>query len=141
MTSYDANTQAGLRSGDIQDRHVEETGSLISSDKVKGTSVYNSAGDNLGSIHDLMIDKRGGRVAYAVMSFGGFLGIGEKYHPLPWHVLTYDEDKGGYNIDLSSDQLRGAPSYSRDELSGFGDRADDERVDTYYGGLGYPPLV
>ncbi len=141
MTSYDANTQAGMRSGDIQDQHVEETGSLISSDKVKGTSVYNSAGDNLGSIHDLMIDKRGGRVAYAVMSFGGFLGIGEKYHPLPWHVLTYDEDKGGYNIDLTSDQLRGAPSYSRHELSGFRAGDDDERVDTYYGGLGYPPLV
>ena len=140
MTTYDANTQAGLRSGAILDEHVHETGSLISAEKVRGTTVYNAADDNLGSIHDLMIDKRSGRVAYAVMSFGGFLGIGEKYHPLPWNVLTYDEDKGGYNIDLTSDQLRGAPSYSRDELTSFGG-AKDDRVDTYYGGLGYPPLI
>ena len=137
MTSYDTNTAAGFRSGDIQDEQVDETVALISAEKVRGTTVYNSSGDNLGSIHDLMIDKRGGRVAFAVMSFGGFLGIGEKYHPLPWRVLTYDEDKGGYNIDLTADQLRGAPSYERDELSRF----DDDRVDTYYGGLGYPPLV
>jgi hypothetical protein len=137
MTSYDTNTAAGLRTGEILDEHIHETGSLIAAEKVRGTKVYNSAGDDLGSIHDLMIDKRGGRVAYAVMSFGGFLGIGEKFHPLPWHVLTYDEGKGGYNIDLTSDQLRSAPHYSRDELSGF----DDDKVDTYYGGLGYPPLV
>ena len=141
MTTYDAKTEAGLHSGNISDEHIRETGQLISADKVTGTTVYNSAGDNLGSIHDLMIDKRGGRVAYAVMSFGGFLGIGEKYHPLPWHVLTYDEDKGGYNIDLTTDQLRGAPAYSREELLRFGAGTSDHNVDNYYGGLGYPPLV
>jgi sporulation protein YlmC with PRC-barrel domain len=141
MTTYDAKTEAAMHSGNITDENIRETGQLISSEKVTGTTVYNSAGDNLGSIHDLMIDKRGGRVAYAVMSFGGFLGIGEKYHPLPWHVLTYDENKGGYNIDLTADQLRGAPAYSYDELSGFGGRTADEKVDTYYGGLGYPPLI
>lgn len=131
----------GMGSGEVQDEHVRETGQLISADKVTGTSVYNAAGDDLGTIHDLMIDKRSGRVAYAVMSFGGFLGMGEKYHPLPWNVLTYDEDKGGYNIDLTSEQLRSAPAYSRDEISRFGTSSADERVDTYYGGLGYPPLV
>ena len=140
MTSYD-NTAGGLRSGQIQDEHIHETAELIAAEKVTGTTVYNSAGDNLGTIHDLMIDKRAGRVAYAVMSFGGFLGIGEKYHPLPWNVLTYDESKGGYNIDLTSDQLRSAPSYSRDEMLRFGSSTSDDRVDTYYGGLGYPPLV
>jgi sporulation protein YlmC with PRC-barrel domain len=136
--TYDPALGAGLSAAEIQDEHIHETGELIAAEKVRGTSVYNSAGDDLGSIHDLMIDKRSGRVAYAVMSFGGFLGIGEKYHPLPWHVLTYDEDKGGYNIDLTSDQLRDAPSYSADELSRFGVRTADDRVDTYYGGLGYP---
>jgi sporulation protein YlmC with PRC-barrel domain len=140
MTTYGTTgtTTDALRDGQIQDEHVHETPQLIAAEKVRGTSVYNSAGDNLGSIHDLMIDKRAGRVAYAVMSFGGFLGIGEKYHPLPWNTLTYDESKGGYNIDLTSDQLRLAPSYSRDELSRFG---SDDKVDTYYGGLGYPPLI
>jgi hypothetical protein len=88
-----------------------------------------------------MIDKHSGRVAYAVMSFGGFLGIGEKYTPLPWAVLTYDADKGGYNIDLTTDQLRNAPSYSTDELSRFGGPVEDTRVSDYYGGLGYPPTI
>jgi sporulation protein YlmC with PRC-barrel domain len=141
MTYSDPSLNAGLATGAIQDEHIHETGELIAAEKVRGTAVYNSAGDSLGSIHDLMIDKRSGRVAYAVMSFGGFLGIGEKYHPLPWNVLTYDEGKGGYNIDLTSDQLRDAPSYSMDELSRFGARTADDKVDSYYGGLGYPPLV
>jgi hypothetical protein len=140
--TYDSGIDPKARgTSGIQDEHIEETGTLISAGKVKGTSVYNSADDDLGSIHDLMIDKRSGRVAYAVMSFGGFLGIGEKYHPLPWNVLTYDADKGGYNIDLSAEQLRSAPSYSSDELGRFGDREENERVSTYYGGLGYPPLI
>ena len=140
--TYDSGIDPKARgTSGIQDEHVEETGALISAGKVKGTTVYNASGDDLGSIHDLMIDKRSGRVVYAVMSFGGFLGIGEKYHPLPWSVLTYDEDKGGYNIDLSVEQLRGAPSYFSDELRTFGDRAENARVSTYYGGLGYPPLI
>ena len=63
--------------------HQTETTTLIAADKVAGTTVYNAAGDTLGEIHDVMIDKASGKVAYAVMSFGGFLGIGEEYHPLP----------------------------------------------------------
>jgi sporulation protein YlmC with PRC-barrel domain len=141
MSAYDTTTGRTSLDAQVQDEHVEETGTLISADKVKGTSVYNGAGDNLGSIHDVMIDKRSGHVAYAVLSFGGFLGIGEKYHPLPWNVLSYDEDKGGYNIDLSADQLRAAPSYSGDELTRFGGSADEDRVATYYGGIGGAPMI
>src|SRR4051794_36640331 len=74
--------------------HREETTTLISAEKVSGTDVYNTAGDSLGEVHDVMIDKVSGRVTYAVMSFGGFLGIGQKYHPLPWSSLVYDTDKG-----------------------------------------------
>ena len=69
---------------------TDETNRLISSDKVEGTPVYNPKGERLGKVHHLMIDKYTGQVAYAVMSFGGFLGIGEKYHPLPWKMLNYD---------------------------------------------------
>jgi hypothetical protein len=94
---------------------IDETNRLISSDKVEGTSVYNRAGENLGSIHTVMIDKLSGQVEYAVMSFGGFLGIGERYHPLPWKALTYDTRLGGYVVDISREQLEGAPSYTRDE--------------------------
>ncbi|MBA3520628.1 MAG: PRC-barrel domain-containing protein, partial [Rhizobiales bacterium] len=84
---------------------TNETGSLIAASKVEGTNVYNRQGESLGSIYDVMIDKRSGQVAYAVMSFGGFLGMGESYHPLPWKVLTYDESQGGYVVDLDKERL------------------------------------
>ena len=71
------------------------SGTLIAAEKVNGTNVYNPAGDKLGNVEDIMIDKVSGKAIYAVMSFGGFLGIGEKQHPLPWSALTYDETKGG----------------------------------------------
>ena len=72
-------------------------------------------GDNIGSIERVMIDKLSGKVAYAVMSFGGFLGIGEDYYPLPWSVLTYNPTLGGYEVDLTEQQVRNAPKYSRHE--------------------------
>ena len=78
----------------------QETTALIAASKVQGTDVFNSAGESLGSIHDLMIDKISGNVAYAIMSFGGFLGIGNSYHPLPWSLLQYDTSKGGYVVNL-----------------------------------------
>jgi hypothetical protein len=116
------------------DKAVHETWNLIGARKVEGTSVYNGNGDHLGSIYDVMIDKRGGKVAYAVMSFGGFLGIGEKYHPLPWNLLTYDEGLGGYVVGLTEDQLRAAPAYTETELGNFGMVGDYEtRVRDYYG--------
>ncbi len=109
-----------------------ETGRLIASDKVEGTSVQNRKGDSLGSIYNLMIDKSTGRVAYAVMSFGGFLGIGERYHPLPWTVLKYDPAAGAYVVDLDRSVLEGAPTYGRDERVDWEDRAWGQRVHDYY---------
>ena len=79
---------------------TDETDRLISSDKAVGTAVYNRQAEHIGSVYNLMIDKYSGQVAYAVMSFGGFLGIGESYHPLPWKKLTYDPRLGGYVVDL-----------------------------------------
>ena len=75
---------------------TQSSNSLISSARVEGTHVYNADGEKLGTIDAIMIDKYEGNVAYAVMSFGGFLGIGEQYHPLPWQSLDYDERKDGY---------------------------------------------
>ena len=98
---------------DSQSVATDETSALISSDKVEGTAVYDRAGEKLGSINSVMIDKISGKVAYAVMSFGGFLGIGDRYHPLPWHVLTYDTGRGGYVIDLDPSTLEGAPTYGK----------------------------
>jgi len=103
--------EAGSRGGVARD----ETEALIASDKVEGTPVYNHTGEHLGAVHNLMIDKRSGKVRYAVMSFGGFLGTGERYHPLPWDALTYEPRQGGYVVELSREQLEGAPTYARDE--------------------------
>ena len=80
----------------VTNRSVEadETNQLISSGKIDGTAVYNIRSEKLGSIHHMMIDKFTGHVEYAVMSFGGFLGFGENYYPLPWRKLTYDTRLG-----------------------------------------------
>jgi hypothetical protein len=110
---------------------ADETHRLISSEKVDGTSVYNRAGDSLGTVHHVMIDKYTGQVAYAVMSFGGFLGIGESYHPLPWKTLTYDTRLGGYVIDIDRTRLEGAPSYTARQLPDW-DRSYAERIDRYW---------
>jgi hypothetical protein len=94
---------------------IDETYRLIASNKVEGTKVYGPDGDSIGTIYNFMVDKQSGKVSYAVMSFGGFLGLGERYHPLPWDALTYDEGLGGYLVNVTRDQLEQAPSYGRDE--------------------------
>ena len=86
-------------------------GRLIAASKVNGTNVYNRAGEKLGSVYDVMLDKRSGKADYAIMSFGGFLGIGDSDHPLPWDQLTYDINMGGYVVNLDRARLEGAPSY------------------------------
>ena len=110
---------------------IQETSSLIASDKVHGTNVCNAARDNLGSIHDLMIDKVSGKVAYAIMSFGGFLGIGNQYHPLPWSVLKYDT--GGYVVHLDKSRLERAPAYDVGTEPAWGDREYETKIHDYYG--------
>ena len=100
--------------------NTDETVSLISASKVQGTNVYNTDGDSLGEVYDVMIDKRSGKVAYAIMSFGGFLGVGEDYHPLPWNTLKYDTRQGGYVVGLTRQQLEGAPTYARTETPAWG---------------------
>lgn len=87
---------------------------LIAATKVTNTNVYNADGDKLGWLDEVVIDKQTGKVAYVVLAVGGFLGIGERYHALPWDRLTYDDAKGGYNVDLTGDQLRESPHYDRD---------------------------
>ena len=87
--------------------------SVISSDRVNGTNVYNPAGEKLGSIESLMIDKLSGKVRYAVMEFGGFLGIGSDRYPLPWDTMKYDTGMDGYVVTLAKDQLENAPKYGQ----------------------------
>jgi sporulation protein YlmC with PRC-barrel domain len=107
-------------------------GRLIAASQVNGTTVYNRSGDKLGSIYDVMLDKMSGKAEYAIMSFGGFLGIGDRYHPLPWRALTYDPGQGGYVVDIDRRRLEGAPSYAANEAGLWDDPAYGRRVSDYY---------
>ncbi|WP_368911112.1 PRC-barrel domain-containing protein [Taklimakanibacter deserti] len=105
---------------------------LIESDRVEGTDVYDPAGNNIGDIKRLMIDKISGRVSYAVMSFGGFLGIGEQEHTIPWNKLEYDTSLGGYRTDITEEQLKGAPTFYRDREYDWTDRARERELHDYW---------
>jgi PRC-barrel domain len=109
-----------------------ETVSLIGSDKVEGTAVYGADDRKIGSVQRVMIDKISGKVAYAVISFGGFLGMGEDYYPLPWPNLKYDTNLGGYRVGVTEDQLKAAPKYSSSTGWDWSDRARDREVYDYY---------
>lgn len=111
---------------------IDETERLIASNKVEGTAVYNRQGEHLGSVYNFMVDKHTGQVAYAVMSFGGVLGLGERYHPLPWKVLDYDTRVGGFVVDIDRERLEGAPHYGRDETP-WADPQYGRNVYGYYG--------
>jgi hypothetical protein len=86
--------------------------SLIGSDRVEGTAVRSSDGSRLGTIERVMIDKLSGTVAYAVLSFGGFLGMGQRHLPIPWARLKYDRTLGGYQLDLTDEELARAPTFA-----------------------------
>jgi len=104
---------------------------LVSAQKVSGAAVYDQKGEKLGQIEDVMLHKISGRVAYAVMAYGGFLGVGERYHPLPWSILTWDPERQGYVVPLERTQLEGAPALAQDELSDS-DEAWRDRVHSHF---------
>ena len=105
---------------------------VISSDRVEGSAVYNTAGDKLGTIDDLMIDKLSGQVRYAVLEFGGFLGMGTDRYPIPWVMLNYDTSQGGYVVPLDKAKLEGAPRYADSSVPEYDDPYT-MRINNYYG--------
>lgn len=104
---------------------------VITSDRVEGTTVYNAAGDKLGSIEHLVIDKQSGEVRYAVLEFGGFLGMGSDRYPLPWGMLEYDTEKDGYVVPLDKATLEGAPRYSSETRPAYDEDYGREVYDFY----------
>jgi PRC-barrel domain len=110
-----------------------EFGNLIGSDKVEGTAVYGADDNKIGSIERVMIDKASGRVSYAVLGFGGFLGLGNDHYPLPWQSLKYDTRLGGYITGVTEKQLRDAPKFGNDRDWNWGDAAGNRALDDYYG--------
>lgn len=115
--------------------------SLITTDRVTGTPVFNLGDERIGHVDNLSIDKVSGQVIYALLSFGGFLGLGERFHPLPWKVLQYDPIRQGYVVPLEKAQLEAAPSYTKDELEAFGagDHTYRDHLFAYYGPYGAAP--
>ena len=111
---------------------IPTTPGLIEGRKVSGAAVYNVAGENVGEIHDLMIDKSSGRVAYAVMSFGGFLGLGSEYRPIPWGLLHYDTSRDGYVADLSKGDLTTAPGFVGGADLDWNDRDYEDRLHRHF---------
>lgn len=102
---------------------------LISSEDVEGTNVYSVNGEQIGQIDHMMIDKISGKITYAVMSFGGFLGLGHSHYPIPWAALKYDTNLGGYVTGITEDQLRDAPAFSDNSWK---DRDWEKRVYSHY---------
>jgi hypothetical protein len=115
------------------DQATTNSNPMISSQTVNGTDVYSPKGDHLGHVDELLIDKRSGKVAYAVMGFGGFLGLGEEKYPLPWGKLRYDSTREGYVTDVTKEMLEGAPERTESW------QTDREWERGYYGYYGLPP--
>ena len=101
-----------------------------------GTKVVNPQHEDLGKIEDLIVDSSG-RVSYAVLSFGGFLGMGENYHPIPWAKLNYDRNLGGYVVDIDNKTLEGSPAYAAGASPRWGDEEYEEGLHRYYGAAPY----
>ena len=106
--------------------------SAIRAKKVIGTSVKDPTGTTIGKVEDIVLDKLSNHIMFAIVGFGGFLGMGEKFHPLPWSTLDYDEEEGGYVVSLSKDQLEAAPAYSMEELTQGDGSQFRERVYDFY---------
>ncbi len=106
---------------------------LIAAKKVEGTAVTNAAGENLGRIEDLMIEKLSGHVVYAVLSFGGMLGLGAKHFALPWEALHYEPEQGAYVIGIARDVLERAPGFDPASPPDMSDRRWGQQIHDYYG--------
>jgi hypothetical protein len=128
-------TQASTSEPILEEQSADYAHELISSRRVEGTAVYSESGEKLGTIHSVMIGKRSGQVAYAVLSAGGWLGIGAHVHPLPWELLTYEVDRDGYVVGIGRDQLEKAPSMALDETDRPIGLDDQERLNSYWGTL------
>jgi hypothetical protein len=130
-TQSTENRMPGIATESHGEVTIDETINLIASDKVEGTAVYDRDGNRLGSVQTAMIDKVSGQVVYVVISFGGVLTIGAKLSALPWKSLMYDPAMGGYVVNVTRDQLRGAPQYAGDADSWL-DPLFGRAIDDYY---------
>lgn len=121
----------------IDNTRTTTSSSLIDSDHVQGTNVFDPSGKHIGSIKRLVIDKPSGQVVYTVAQFGGFLGLGGNEYTIPWRRLTYDMNLAGFRTDITEEQLRGAPAFGRNEEADYADRDRERALNDYYGSSNY----
>jgi len=127
---------AGRTSGAGRPQHP-----LIPASRVNGTAVFNREGDKLGKVEDVAIDKVSGKVAYAILSFGGLLGLGERYYPVPWEVLRYDPERRGYVVPLDKAAVEEAPSFEPHEVSGWDDAHIRDHIYDHYSRYAVSPFI
>lgn len=137
-------TQEGARIVGAQYDQDNEPGpgpEIMAADTLEGDSVVNRQGEDLGKIKEIMIDVPRGQVAYAVLSTGGFLGIGDKYHAIPWRALTLDADHKCFILDVDKERLQNAPGFDKDNWPTMADATWATEVHRYYGQRTYwtPP--
>ena len=106
---------------------------LMGADTLIGNEVYNHKDENLGDIKEIMLDMRSGRVCYAVLSFGGFLGMGEKLFAVPWNALTLDTKNKRFVLNVEKDRLKQAPGFDKDKWPNMADQAWAKEIHSYYG--------
>lgn len=104
----------------------------IRASRTIGTSVYNTQGEKIGKVEDVVLDKTDNSIMFAVVGFGGFLGMGEKYHPVPWSALDYSKDRDGYVVPYTKEQLKAAPADAIDDLTRDDGRTTRDSTYKYY---------
>ncbi len=112
---------------------TEQTQQVISANDVAGTAVYGSNKEKLGTVDTVMLGKRDGKIHHAILSVGGFFGMGDKLHSIPWSKLDYDTDLEGYKLNVTEDQLKGAPSFDKSDRSMASDRDFQAKSYSHFG--------
>jgi sporulation protein YlmC with PRC-barrel domain len=110
---------------------------IMAASTLEGDAVVNAEGDDLGNIEEIMLDVPRGRVAYAVLSFGGFLGLGDKLFAIPWNALTLDTERKCFVLDVDKDRLKKAPGFDKDRWPSMADPRWASDIHTYYGSRPY----
>ncbi len=110
---------------------------LMGASTLTGNDVYNQAGDDLGDIKEFMLDMHTGRVSYAVLSFGGFLGMGDRLFAVPWEALKLDTLNKRFTLDVNKERLEAAPGFDKDNWPNMSDQTWAENVHSYYGTTPY----
>jgi sporulation protein YlmC with PRC-barrel domain len=106
---------------------------VVKTAEVIGIEVKNAKKESLGSVHEIVLDKRNGNVRYVVLSFGGFLGLGDKLFALPWNAISYDEDEQAFILNVDKDKLKDAPSFDKEKWPNMSDARWGEGIYNYYG--------